>query len=460
MLEHTVFQTNLYVTQKGKNYRPLEKDELKVFLAIMQINQSCTYRDCWSSHNKLRDQYISSLMSLKRFSWILSHIHVNDNSLMPQKGNKCYDKLYKIRPLVNQLLTRFKECYALTKEQSVDECMVKFKGQISFKQYMPQKPIKRGYKIWVRADKMGYICDFEVYTGKSDGAVEKCLGERIVRDLCKGLEGKGCHIYFVNFFASVPLSQTLKLYGILACGTVRAHRKGLPLLKPDKELRRGESAWSVRSDGIVCMKWKDKRVTLLSTIDSPVTLKDVLRKEKDGTITKIPCPQIVKSYNSNVGCVDKADMMNSFHAIDRKSRFCWLRLFWHMIDISIGNAFILFQLTKANEKKKLKEFRRCVVAGLVESSVFKDSPGHPSTSSEPCAKCVQLLFQWKNTQQNQNICQYMAHQGDVYTATQKVIHIETDGYVLPAKLLCIYQQKGTVLYPTTGKNEVNGGGLI
>ncbi|XP_049799607.1 uncharacterized protein LOC126234910 [Schistocerca nitens] len=115
--------------------------------------------------------------------------------------------------------------------------------------------------------------------------------------------------------------KTLKLDGILACGTIRAHRIGLPPLKPGKDLRRAECDWSVRSDGIACMKWKDKRVvSLLSTIDSPVTLKEISSKEKDGTITKIPCPQIVKSYNLNMGCVDKADMMNSFYAIDRKSR--------------------------------------------------------------------------------------------------------------------------------------------
>ncbi|XP_049948243.1 piggyBac transposable element-derived protein 3-like [Schistocerca serialis cubense] len=235
--EHLVFQSNLYTTQKGGIFRPLSKAELKVFLAInilMGIKKPCSYRDCWSSHKELRDEYISSLIWVKRFSWILTHVHINNNAVMPSRESRNYDKLYKIHPLINQILINFKEFYAPTKEQAIDECMVKFKGRIAFKQYMPQKPIKRGYKIWITADKLGYICGFQIYTGKVEGIVEKALGERIVRDMCKGLEGKGYHIYFDNFFTSVSLLQKLKDDGLFACGTIRSHRKGLPTLKTDK----------------------------------------------------------------------------------------------------------------------------------------------------------------------------------------------------------------------------------
>ena len=36
------------------------------------------------------------------------------------------------------------------------------------KQYMPLKPVKRGFKVWVREDAItGYFCDLEVYVGKT-----------------------------------------------------------------------------------------------------------------------------------------------------------------------------------------------------------------------------------------------------------------------------------------------------
>ncbi len=41
--------------------------------------------------------------------------------------------------------------------------------------------MKRGFKIWVRADSTnGYICDFSVYTGKEESA-EKNLGPKAVK---------------------------------------------------------------------------------------------------------------------------------------------------------------------------------------------------------------------------------------------------------------------------------------
>jgi hypothetical protein len=82
--------------------------------------------------------------------------------------------------------------------------MIKFKGRTGFKQYMPQKPVKRGYKIWVRADKTGYVCDIQIYSGKIRDKTEKNLGERVVQDLCQGLEGKGCHIYLTIFSQVYP----------------------------------------------------------------------------------------------------------------------------------------------------------------------------------------------------------------------------------------------------------------
>ena len=54
------------------------------------------------------------------------------------------------------------------KQLSVDEAMIKFKGRSSLKQYMPKKPIKRGIKMWCRADSVnGYLCNFGIYTGKT-----------------------------------------------------------------------------------------------------------------------------------------------------------------------------------------------------------------------------------------------------------------------------------------------------
>lgn len=45
--------------------------------------------------------------------------------------------------------------------------MVAFTGRSTMKQYMPLKPIKRGFKVWAMTDSAtGYLLSFDVYTGK------------------------------------------------------------------------------------------------------------------------------------------------------------------------------------------------------------------------------------------------------------------------------------------------------
>ena len=77
--------------------------------------------------------------------------------------------------------------------------MVKFKGRSTLKQYMPKKPIKRSFKVWVRADSHnGYISDVDVYTGRDD-STETNLGAK-VKKLSQPLIGGNHHLYFDNFF--------------------------------------------------------------------------------------------------------------------------------------------------------------------------------------------------------------------------------------------------------------------
>lgn len=95
-------------------------------------------------------------MPLKRFLKILRFIHLNDNTLRPNKGEPNY-KIHKIKPLLDVMNLKCKELFNPSRYLSADESMIKFKARSSLKQYMPMKPIKRGFKMWVIAcGAMGY----------------------------------------------------------------------------------------------------------------------------------------------------------------------------------------------------------------------------------------------------------------------------------------------------------------
>lgn len=112
---------------------------------------------------------------------------------------------------------------------SVDEAMVKLRGRLSFKQYMPMKPTKYGIKVWMRADpENGYVNDFLVYTGQEANSTETGLAKRVVLDLCNSISGLNHVINMDNYFTSPDLFQELLDNKTYARGTVRQNRKGHP----------------------------------------------------------------------------------------------------------------------------------------------------------------------------------------------------------------------------------------
>lgn len=183
-----VYQSNLYAVQQ----HGLLNIQQKEFFSFIGINFYMGYvvmpswKDYWSTSPDLGSQLVTDTMSRNRFEIILNNLHVNDTSAMP-KG--CTDKLYKLRPLIDTMNKQFQKLYNLSREVSVDESVILFKGRSTLKQYNPMKPIKRGYKLWCLADKRGYIANFDVYQGKKGTQMDEFttygLGERVVLELTK-----------------------------------------------------------------------------------------------------------------------------------------------------------------------------------------------------------------------------------------------------------------------------------
>lgn len=101
-----------------------------------------------------------------------------------------------MHPFLDAVVKHFCEEYRPKQNLSVDEGMVAFKGQLSMKQYLPMKPIKRGIKIWECANSSnGYLCNLQVYTGKQDGGVtEHGLSYRVVCKLTEPFLHKYHHV--------------------------------------------------------------------------------------------------------------------------------------------------------------------------------------------------------------------------------------------------------------------------
>lgn len=167
-----VLQTNLYASQKKSiNWEEITDHEVKALIGcfiLMSIHELPHIENYWSSDPVLRVEAISQIMTAKRFKKIIENIHCNNNLANLPRSNPQHDKLHKLRPIIDLLNSNIENCYSASSFLSVDESMIPFKGRSSMKQYMPMKPIKRGYKVWCLADsKTGYIIKFSVYTGNN-----------------------------------------------------------------------------------------------------------------------------------------------------------------------------------------------------------------------------------------------------------------------------------------------------
>jgi len=136
-------------------------------------------------------------------------------------------------------------------------------------------------------------------------------------NLTRGVEGFGHKLYMDNFFSSPNLYYDLAQKKIFCCGTVRLHRKGMPMdLKPmTLRLKRGDIRIRTRSN-VTAVVWKDNRdVCLLINIHDPP--REGNYRDEHGNAIK---PAIMVDYNRHMGTVDKVDRMaNSYKA----SRQTW-----------------------------------------------------------------------------------------------------------------------------------------
>lgn len=92
----------------------------------------------WDSQPDMHQAFIVNAMRHKRFDKIISFIHFANKNINPA------DKLYKLRPLISKLQTRFLENFVPIQYLSYDESMIEYYG---CKQFIKAKPIWFGYKV-------------------------------------------------------------------------------------------------------------------------------------------------------------------------------------------------------------------------------------------------------------------------------------------------------------------------
>ncbi|XP_046400221.1 piggyBac transposable element-derived protein 4-like [Ischnura elegans] len=343
-------QSNLYARQILQKKRSLNQispnsrllkwktvtlGDVRKFLAIilhMSISERPSLANHWSTDPVISCNFCPSVMSRDRFLSILANFHLNDNTSAKKKGEAGFDPLHKVRPMFELLRSRFQCAYQPAEDVTIDEGMCAFRGRLSFKQYMPQKPSRYGIKLYMLSESdSGYIWNFDVFCGQ-DNVVKD-----VVTRLLGNLAGKGHTLYTDRYYTSPLLAMELEGLQTGLVGTTQKNRRGMPSALRNPQLSRGEQVYR-RKGNVLVLCWKDKRdVYIISTrhTSEMVTYSDRRGNQR----TK---PAAVVNYNKKKFGVDLSDQRMSYGVFDHRSMKWWRKLAFHMILMTVQNACVLY----------------------------------------------------------------------------------------------------------------------
>ncbi|CAK1580646.1 unnamed protein product [Parnassius mnemosyne] len=399
-----ISETNLYATQLNPENRfNLSHYDLKKFLGIllyMSVQHFPSTRKYWS--RRFGFEPIKQTMNVNTFEKIKKYIHFNDNDKYIPVNQPGHDRLYKVRPIIDSLNQTFS---SVKKHQrlSIDEQMCATKVGHYLKQYLPNKPHKWGFKLYVLCSVFGFAYKFEIYSGQDistrpEGEPDLGSTNNIVLRLTRDVPRMVNHIiFFDNFYTSVPLVIYLAKQGIHCLGTIQQNRIPNNKLPDKKEMMkkntpRGtyeERTASYEGVDLACIAWKDNKiVTMLSSYVGTEPVSTVKRfDKKTRERVDILCPKSITEYNSHMGGVDLLDSFMGRYHIRVKSRKWYIRIFFHLFDLAVINSWIIYKNNAIKEKvaKKnilnLGEFRNDLAYVLCNSGTNENKRGRPSSSS-------------------------------------------------------------------------------
>jgi hypothetical protein len=254
------------------------------------------------------------------------------------------------------------EIFKPTKNLSLDESMVLWRGLLIFRHYIKNKKHKFGVKIYMLTESWGLIHKIMIYSGQGHDISEGMTHtEFVVDNLMSGLYHKGRSLYMDNFYNSVQLSRKLLQKKTYVTGTLRSNRKHNSYEVIAQKLKKGESICRYTEDKICVVKWKDKRDVLTISSEFPHTMIEI---EKNRNIKK---PISVIKYNEHMSGIDRQDQMTLYYPFERKTIRWYKNIGIHCIHLLLLNSYFLYN--KYAKKTLLYEFRLSVIEALLPNDL-------------------------------------------------------------------------------------------
>ena len=97
---------------------------------------------------------------------------------------------------------------------------------------------------------------------------------------------------------------------------------------------------------------------MLTTIhDDSMTTKVRRTRRAEGGQEEVRKPVVVEEYNRFMGGVDRSDQLLSYYGFSHRTVKWWRRAMFHMLDMAVVNAYILYTVSTPAKKLTHEQFR-------------------------------------------------------------------------------------------------------
>ena len=238
--------------------------EIKAFIGLiiqMGLVQLSDIKDYWSTHTTLNLPFFRTIFARDRFLQIFWMLHVGETTSTTKRS--------KIQPFLDMIIPLFQRHLNPSRELSIDEAMIAFRGRVGFRQYIRGKPQPWGIKAYVLSEsRTGYMYNLLIYYGKETQLITR-VGlnhtTNVVLTLMDPLANLGYDLYTDRFYTSPMLADELLQIRTTITGTVMCNRKNMPAAVKSNKQKKGEVATYCKGQ-LVVVQWTDKRtLTTLTT---------------------------------------------------------------------------------------------------------------------------------------------------------------------------------------------------
>ena len=368
------------LTKRATAWLNLTVPELIMFWSINMlstVNIRKNMAEYWEKDDDIGVPEIARRMSRKRFQDLAANLKISNNKEDPKmggfNGNKqSHRRAVKFWDLQSVVLQNVPKLFEFEgRYYALDESMIGWRGNLSFRVFQPDKPTKHGIKAYMICDsETGAFVGMEIYTGGEGEDVEnddEQLGKTdsvVNRLIPKSFDNKGKVIvtdnYYTRVFIMTHLAKNRKI-GMLGTTKHPGGKMGptnvggrtkfpfLDKLTPAqcKRVFNGYCRTAVQVENgsgvrIAATVWKDKNwVRMLHSVLVRGRLEDEIAARKTGASKIVgPCHGVVNAYNKHMGAVDRFDRLLSEQRGAAKSKRWWMRVMDFLLNIVSTQVYL------------------------------------------------------------------------------------------------------------------------